>query len=457
MNLNNKINFTKQELGKLVCSPDKRQIRFYDIQTRGLAIRVTPAGSKMFVFYRKRPGMKQPTELALGQFPAMSIDQARAKVAEHNVALAKGEDPAEQRRAEKNALHFKELFDLYIEQYAKERTKTWPEMQNNFRRYFSRWANRKIANIKRAEVQAWITDLGENNGKATANRNYDMLRAVISWGKKKDIVTVDNPCIGVDRFKSKSRERFIQPGDEYIRFAIALNKEPNETMRDYFWIALFTGQRASNVMAMRWDQINFDLQTWYIPDTKNGDSLTVPLTPNALDILCKRKDKNNSDWVFSSDRRGRKTKQVGHIVEPKDAWKRILKEACITDLRIHDLRRTMGSYMAIQGVSPAIIGKGLGHRSPQATAIYARLSQDPVRQALTNAQAGLSDATKLLNNSQTIPIPGVDSGTNVIEIKNGTSMGISASGSTTKNVRRSTTSVTKSKTAKKKRVWCKDE
>lgn len=65
-------------------------------------------------------------------------------------------------------------------------------------------------------------------------------------------------------------------------------------------------------------------------------------------------------------------------------------------MRIHDLRRTAGSYMAIQNVSPTIIGKALGHRSMQSTAVYARLTQDPVRQALENAQAALSDPEKLL-------------------------------------------------------------
>ena len=74
----------------------------------------------------------------------------------------------------------------------------------------------------------------------------------------------------------------------------------------------------------------------------------------------------------------------------------MLERAGIENLRIHDLRRTAGSYMAIQGVSPTIIGKALGHRSPQATAIYARLTQDPVRQALENAQAALAKPERLL-------------------------------------------------------------
>lgn len=95
-------------------------------------------------------------------------------------------------------------------------------------------------------------------------------------------------------------------------------------------------------------------------------------------------------WVFPSDRKGRKTGELSHLSNPKEAWKRLLKRAGIKDLRIHDLRRTAGSYMAIQGVSPTIIGKALGHRSQAATAMYARLTQDPARQAMIKAQEALT-------------------------------------------------------------------
>ena len=64
---------------------------------------------------------------------------------------------------------------------------------------------------------------------------------------------------------------------------------------------------------------------------------------------------------------------------------RNLEEAEIEDLRIHDLRRTLGSYQAATGANGYIIGKSLGHRSQQATAIYARLNLDPVRESVNKA------------------------------------------------------------------------
>ena len=64
---------------------------------------------------------------------------------------------------------------------------------------------------------------------------------------------------------------------------------------------------------------------------------------------------------------------------------RILKEAGIENLRIHDLRRALGSYQAATGANGYIIGKSLGYKSHQSTAIYARLNLDPVRESVNKA------------------------------------------------------------------------
>jgi integrase len=393
--MDNKFNFTLKKLESINCSSEQRQIRVHDTKVRGLAMRTTPSGSKTYIFYRRLPenneGAGKIVELTIGKFGDLSIEQARHQAEVYNHIVGQGKDPSAKLQEE---LTYDQLFDLYIEKYAKHETTTWEAAIENHRRYFKRWSNKRISKIKRSDVQAWLYDLaGEDRAKKhTANRSYDQMKAVINYGKRKDLISCENPCIGVDKMPTKSRERFIQPGDEFAKFAKALAEEPNDVWRDFFWISLFVAARRSNVLAMAWDQINFELETWTIPETKNGDSLTVPLTPSALEILTRRFEDERKDlmWVFPSDRKGRKTGELSHLSNPKEAWKRLLKRAGIKDLRIHDLRRTAGSYMAIQGVSPTIIGKALGHRSQAATAMYARLTQDPVRQAMIKAQEALT-------------------------------------------------------------------
>lgn len=71
---------------------------------------------------------------------------------------------------------------------------------------------------------------------------------------------------------------------------------------------------------------------------------------------------------------------------------------------LHDLRRTLGSWQARTGASLAIIGKSLNHKSQQATAIYARLDLDPVRQAVNTATAAMIEAAGLKDGAEIVPI-----------------------------------------------------
>jgi len=390
-----RLNFTIDELTKLKCPEGtKKHLRFKDTRVQGLALRVTPAGAKAYIYYRRMPDNNESArkicEIMIGKFEDVKLDQARHKATEFNFIVGKGKDPSLKPEA---PLTYGILFQKYIDEYARLHTATWQHAVYNHKRYFVQWHNKPLASIKREHVQHWLNVLAAETGKHTANRNFNTLRAVITWGIGKGLLTRENPCSGIRTFKTQARERFIQPGEEYFKFADALNEESNTTIRDLFWMCLFTGARLSNVLAMKWSQINMHLMQWTIPMTKNGNSQTIPLTRNAMHILTDRRSSPNAhdQWVFPTDRKGWKTGEMGHLVSVRKAFNRIVERAGITNLRIHDLRRTAGSYMAIQNVSPTIIGKALGHRSLQATAIYARLTQDPVRQAMESAQTSLTE------------------------------------------------------------------
>lgn len=150
---------------------------------------------------------------------------------------------------------------------------------------------------------------------------------------------------------------------------------------------------------MRWKYVDFERREWFIPETKNRTSQTITLTDEAIVVLKKRqknaKEKHQEksaakiDYVFPGSGR------TGHLVEPKKVWCRILDNAGIEDLRLHDLRRTLGSWQARMGAALAIIGNSLNHKSPSATAIYARLDLDPVRDSVEKATQAIFAAGKI--------------------------------------------------------------
>ena len=91
-------------------------------------------------------------------------------------------------------------------------------------------------------------------------------------------------------------------------------------------------------------------------------------------------------------------------MEPKKGWKRILERAGIDNLRIHDLRRTLGSWQAKTGASLAIIGKSLNHKNQNTTAIYARLDLDPVRDSVNKATNAMLTAAGLKKAADAVPL-----------------------------------------------------
>lgn len=84
----------------------------------------------------------------------------------------------------------------------------------------------------------------------------------------------------------------------------------------------------------------------------------------------------------------------GHLTEPKTAWKRIIERAGLEDIRMHDLRRTLGSWQAIAGTSLPIIGRSLGHKSLKATQVYSRLTMQPVIESVDKATSAMLATTK---------------------------------------------------------------
>jgi integrase len=81
------------------------------------------------------------------------------------------------------------------------------------------------------------------------------------------------------------------------------------------------------------------------------------------------------------------------MTRPGKAWKRVLERAKLdSNLTMHDLRRTAGSWMAMQGSSLLVIGKALGHRDSRSTQVYARLAHDPVRDAVNSAASAIESA-----------------------------------------------------------------
>jgi integrase len=371
--------FTKTKLLELPTPKTGRDV-YRDAKTPGLILRITPAGGMSFYFYRKVKG--RPVRMLLGKFPDISVENARKACAAKSGEAALGKDIQAERRAARHEQTIKGLWGYWLETHAKARKRTWKEDERQYKAFLQPWANRRLSSIKKTDVSALHARIGEKNGLYAANRVLALLRAM--FNKAPDMgYAGSNPTTGIKKFPEEKRDRFLH-GDDLANFFAALAAETNADLRDYFLVCLFVGARKSNVLAMRWEDIDFRAGIWRIPETKSGQPVVVPLVGPVIQLLAARRSTSNgSEWVFPS------YGKTGHIVEPKSAWKRIITAAGLSNVRPHDLRRSLGSWMAIQGAGLPIVGKMLGHTQPSTTAIYARLSVDHVRAAAEEAASAM--------------------------------------------------------------------
>lgn len=494
-----KVNFSRAALSAIPpASPGKRAY-YKDGKEPGLVLCVTGTGTKSFQVYLKVAG--RPQRVTLGRFspslpdsqelprdcghneflantPELNVRMARSLAALVKIDLKSGVNQADIKRAKRAELTLGELFEEYTTRHLIARGKKGvDEARENFQRYLGtlpkeprkkhgqartktkgsvNWQHRLISSITSTDIQSLIESLHAGSGIHAANRTLSMLKAMYNRAIFWKLFKLPNPAAGIPKFKTLSRERFLYT-DEIPRFFESLAQEENIDIRDYILMSLLTGARKANVLAMRWADVNLDRASWSVrgEETKNGDQLVVPLTPEAVQVLRARKPAKAAVFVFPGPGR------TGHMVSPTKGWQRVLDrdelnglqkrimesghkfewpiprvkakgektsnlesmpEALerartmaaeleidtsglrMEDLRIHDMRRTLGSWQAATGANLAIIGKSLGHKDLASTVIYTRLHLDPVRDSMQTATNAIFAAGGMLPKAQVTPI-----------------------------------------------------
>jgi integrase len=213
------------------------------------------------------------------------------------------------------------------------------------------------------------------------------------WGLRVDGT---NPCRHVERFPERPRERFLSD-DELARLGTVVTGAEEGGLASAEAVAairllLLTGCRVSEILRLRWEDVDIERRCLKFADSKTGAKRT-PLNRAAisvLDGLARR-----SAWVLP----GRDPSES--LVNLAKPWDRIRERAELGDVRLHDLRHTHGSSAASAGLSLHLVGALLGHRQPATTARYAHLAEDPVRDASERVGNRLASAMQGSSSGQT--------------------------------------------------------
>jgi integrase len=139
---------------------------------------------------------------------------------------------------------------------------------------------------------------------------------------------------------------------------------------------LQTGARKVELLERRWEDVQFGRARLRLPDPKSGQEQFIPLSKAAVSILEGLPRVEGNPHIFLGAKAG------GHLVNVDKAWRRLTHLGGLKDLRLHDIRRTVGSWMTQAGTDLNAIKDALRHRNIGTTLIYARVRDEEARDAL---------------------------------------------------------------------------
>lgn len=347
----------------------------WDTLLPGFGVRVYPTGRKAFLLSYRFHGRKRL--MVVGDYGSMTLDQGRSRARKLMVSIEDGVDPLEQKRLDAGGKTVGELIDAYVERHAKKRKKTWKKDESRLRRHIpSSWKSRKVDTIEDWEINELHERIG---GKAPyeANRLLEVVRKMFNlapkWGYLK--AHDPNPASSFEKFKERKRKRWLKP-EELPPLVKAIDQEPNVYVRSALWLYMLTGVRRAELLEAKWTDIDWHRGVLGLPDTKSDEEQFASLSAPAMAILQAIPRIEKNPYILPGRKRGQ------HLVNLDKPWGRIRKAADLQDVRLHDLRRTVGSWMSQGGVDLNTVKDALRHQSISTTLIYAQLGADPAREAI---------------------------------------------------------------------------
>jgi integrase len=397
---------TVKTLETLKPGPARREIP--DGIVHGLYFVMQPSGTASWAVRYRYQGASR--KLTIGGYPAIDLKNARELAGAALVAVARGDDPAaEKKEAKHTSAAVRPSHDLienvcatYIDRQAKPNTReaSWREVERILKCEIVRsWEGRRLGEVTRADIHALLDQIIDRPAPILANRTLAAFRRVCNWAIGRGIIEA-SPC---DRVKApimeQSRDRILS--DDEIRFAWQAFEGAGGPFGPIAQLLLLTGARRDEVGQMTWAEVDLAAKTWTIAKerSKNGQSREIPLSDAAARIMeSLPRVGNGNGYVFTTNG---KTPVSGYSRAKLNFDKAILeamREASsypdgVTPPErwtLHDLRRTAASGMAGLGIAPHVVEAVLNHKSGTikgVAAVYNRYSYSAEKRAALEAWA----------------------------------------------------------------------
>ncbi len=405
----------------------RTRIDLSDAALPGLWLRLTPTGRRTWVL-SCRDSLGPTRRFPLGQHPTMGIAEARAAARTLREEIRKGADPIEdgrrKRKLSKQAREgvgtLKALLELYGTKEG-SKLKTWDASRKMIEYVFAACLDKPLATIKIGDLQM-TADSHKAQQSAAASVRY--LRPVLKWAAHpgrgyapKELTEITPPATVKRRQRVLSREELAK--------LLPVMKASSRPYAAAMRFMLLTLARREEVCEARWHEIDLTASIWTIVETKNGQPHEVPLSRQALALLCDALPRDSAGELVKPD--GTSLLFATSSGKALGNWDReakaIMQDSQTSGWTRHDLRRTGATMLGRRGVAPHIIESALNHVSVH-SALAATYNLSSYRPEVKSALQALADeideiassaapATSACQVATLCAVPSVDGGADV--------------------------------------------
>lgn len=353
--------------------PRQGRTHVWDGELPGFGLRVQANGRKAYVCrYRMADGTQGL--VVLGQADAITVAQARTLAKQTLGDVSRGINPAAMRRAARareKPLTFAELADLWLEDHAKPKRRSWKEDKRRLKAVKDDLGTRPAAQVSIHHLAKLHRDIGATRGKTEANRTITTVRAVYGKAVAWKILArdFDNPAAGVDLFEEPKRTRIVRR-EEFPSLLTAIKDYGDPIVAGALLTLVFTGLRKRDVLNLQWSDVDMGGGFMALRTQKTGEVRMVAMSEATRRLFSALPRFEGNPYVFPGRKKGKPLQSL------KVAWAAIRQSAGCPDLRMHDLKRTVGTLLALAGENPYVIQQVLGHRDERTARYYVQLAAE---------------------------------------------------------------------------------
>ncbi|WP_271299194.1 site-specific integrase [Sphingomonas sp. CV7422] len=354
------------------CAQGRAKTDYYDTATTGFVLEVRSTGGRTYYLRFEDAGGRQ-RQHKIGRAEDITFAAARKAAQRLRSEVVMGGDPAAKKAEAKTVPVYAELAAMHLAD-ARLHQRSYGTTEMYVRRHIlPRWGRTRLTEIDSRVVAQWLADKrAEGLAPATVVKIKAIMGRSFELGARWGVAGCDrNPVRGIQmKPLNNARERYLSAGEADRRLAAA-KRSRNPLLAPVVGMLLLTGMRVSELLSTRWEHVDLERRTLFVPTSKTGRSRYVPLASAALDLIADLPKASGATFLFPNPRDASK-----HLTTIKHGWQACRDAADLPELRVHDLRHSAASFMVNSGVDLFAVGKVLGHANVASSARYSHLAND---------------------------------------------------------------------------------